>query len=107
MTYNFLLASPNYGKTQKELYNELFQTKVNEEFSNSSDIWDIEEEVTFASGIYQDVSVRLNTHLISSITGKFMGDDYKKILFKDLGHAVGIGYMYQFNDCYWITINSE
>jgi hypothetical protein len=51
--------------------------------------------------------VRINTHLISSDTGKNLGDDYKKILFKDLSHAVGLGFMYQFDDNYWLTINSE
>ena len=107
MSYKFLQASPDYAKTQKEIYTDLFQTKLDEEFTNASDVWNIEEEVTFASGIYQDINVRITTHLISSVTGKFMGDDYKKILFKDLDHVTGIGYMYQFSDSYWITINSE
>ena len=71
MSYKFLQASPDYAKTQKEIYTDLFQTKLDEEFTNASDVWNIEEEVTFASGIYQDINVRITTHLISSVTCKF------------------------------------
>jgi hypothetical protein len=105
--YKFLKASPDFGKSQKDIYTQLFQETLNQQFSNSSDIWTIQEETSFSAGIYQDVDVRIVTHVINSATGRYLGDDYKQILFQDLEHAVGIGYMYQFNDNYWITINSE
>lgn len=107
MTYERLKASPDYGKTQKEIYTELFQETLDQQFTNAVNIYTIQEEVTFASQVYSDVSVRFGTHLISSITGKPLGDDYKQILFQDLTHAVGLGYLYQFDTNYWITINSE
>jgi hypothetical protein len=107
MPYKYLTASPEYGRTQKEKYIDLFQETLNGEFENASDIWQIQEETAFSSGLYQDVNVRMNTHLISSVTGNFLGDDYKKILFKDIDHAVGLGWMYYFNNSYWVTINSE
>lgn len=107
MSYDRLKASPNFRKTQKEIYTELFQETINREFANSSSIWTIQEEDSFASQTYSDVDVRIGTHLIPNITGKPSGDDYKQILFQDSDHPVGIGYLYQFDSNYWITINSE
>ena len=107
MTYKYLQASPTYGKTQKEIYVDLFQETLNQQFTNASDIWTIQEETSFGSQEYQDVDVRIVTHVISSATGKPLGDDYKQILFSDLAHSVGLGFMYQFSDNYWLAVNPE
>ena len=106
MTYKYLKASPLYGKTQQETYIDLFQETLDLQFSNASDLFTVEEEVTFGSQTYQDVDVRIN-HVVSSATGKNLGDDYKQVLFQDLAHSVGLGFIYQFTDNYWITINTE
>ena len=107
MSYNFLQSSPTYGQTQKQVYTDLFQASLNREFYDATDIWTIQEEIPFASQIYNNVDVRIVTHVINSATGKARGDDWKKLLFKDLGHSVGIGFLYTFDDSTWITINSE
>jgi hypothetical protein len=107
MSYKFLKSSPTFGKTQQEVYKGLFQETLNNQFTNTSDIWTIEEEVSFGSETYQDVDVRVVTHVISSATGKPLGDDWKQILFQDLEHSVGLGFLYQFSDNYWIAINPE
>jgi hypothetical protein len=36
-----------------------------------------------------------------------LGDDWKRILFKDLDHLIDLGRKYVFNDSTWITINTE
>ena len=106
MTYKYLKASPTYGQTQQEIYVNLFQETLNNQFTNASDIFSVEEEVSFGCQTYQDVNVRIN-HVVSSATGKNLGDDYKQILFQDLAHSVGLGFLYQFNNNYWLTINTE
>jgi hypothetical protein len=107
MAYKYLKASPSLNLTTKEIFVNDFQALLDEQFSLASDVWTVQEESTFASEVYEDVEVRIVTHVINSATGKYLPDDYKQILFKDLAHAVGLGYMYQFDDNYWIVTNSE
>ena len=107
MSYDYLKASPTYGQTQKQIYVGLFQETLNQQFTNASDVWTVSEEDSIGSQTYHDVDVRIVTHVISSATGKYLGDDYKQILFSDLGHSVGLGFMYQFSNNYWVTINTE
>ena len=106
MAYKFLNASLPIQLTPKETFVNDFQQTLYDGFDNSSTVWTIQEEIPFASGTLTDVDVRVNT-AIDAITGSKLGDDFKLILFKDLGHATGLGYMYFFDDNWWVTINSE
>ena len=92
--------------TKDELVN-LFQENLNENFENSSDYFTIEEESPFGSNTYKDVDVRILTHIVTSETGEKTGDDYKKILFRDIQHATGQGYMYRFDNNYWIVSQAD
>lgn len=94
------------GISNKQKYIDLFQETLNLQFSNASNVFTIQEETFFASGEYQDVEVRVN-HVINTLTGKRLGDDYKELLFKDLDHSVSLGRLYQFDGSYWITTNIE
>jgi len=107
MAYTFLNASMPINVTPKETYVNQFQETLNEQFENASDIWNIEEETSFGSGQYNTVSVRLMNHILKGDTGIKIADDFKKILFKDIGHAINIGGMYRFNDNYWLTVNAD
>jgi hypothetical protein len=93
-------------KTSKEKFSSELQENLNREFFNSTDCWTIQEEYPFASGQYVDVEVRVNK-TIETKTGLNRGDDYKTILFKDIDHVTGVGYLYYFDENYWIVINSE
>ena len=106
MAYKFTNASLPIQLTPKETFVNDFQQTLYDGFDNSSTVWTIQEEIPFASGTLTDVDVRVNT-AIDAITGSKLGDDFKLILFKDLGHATGLGYMYFFDDNWWVTINSE
>jgi len=107
MVYKYLKASPSLNLTTKEIFVNDFQAVLDEQFEVASDIWTISEESIFASEEYEDVEVRIVTHVINSATGKYMPDDYKQILFKDLDHATGLGYLYQFDSSVWLVTNSE
>lgn len=106
-TYRYIPAGMFInGKSPKTSYTDLFQQILNDQFYNSTTIFNILEEDVFASGIYNPVDVRIN-HAIDAETGNLKGDDYKLILFKDLGHATGLGFRYFFSDNYWLVENSE
>jgi hypothetical protein len=106
MTYKFINASKPMQKTPKETLTDDFQENLTDQFKQSTDWYTIKEEFPFASGIYNDIDVRI-THAIDSVTGKNLGDDFKNILFPDLNHQFQIGSMYFFDKNYWIVINSE
>lgn len=111
MSYTYLISS--LGKNNpsvsglKQSYVDSFQEILNNEFYNASDIWTIQEEFPAKSGLYQDVSIRLLSHVINNDSGNKLGDDYKKILFKDIDHSVETGTLYKFNNSYWICINND
>ncbi len=106
MAYKFLNASlPIQLEPKDDIIND-FQEALYDGFKNSSTWYSIQEEVPFASGTLTNVIVRLNT-AIDSITGSKLGDDFKLILFEDIQHATGLGYMYYFDNNWWVTINSE
>jgi hypothetical protein len=108
MRYKYMdayLATPNIS-TQKEEYIEGFKQILDQEFSNASDVWTIEEETVFGSGVYKPIFVKVN-HAIDTITGQKRGDDYKTILFKELDHVTGPGRLYRFNDNIWIAYYTE
>lgn len=105
--YQYLRASlPITNVTPKNSYINDFQENLYAEFADASDVWDIEEEPILGSGIYQPTTVRIN-HVIDSDTGEKRGDDFKKILFKELDHPSQPGRQYRFNDNIWLTYNTE
>jgi hypothetical protein len=106
MTYRFLNAFLPIEKSPDSTFRSDFQELLNVEFYNSTDAYTIQEEYPFGSGELVDVEVRIN-HTINTKTGLNRGDDYKTILFKDITHATGVGYLYYFDENYWIVINSE
>ena len=94
------------SSSSKEYYVETFKELLYAEFENASDVWTIEEEYPFASGLWREQVVRIN-HVIDSDTGEKRGDDYKKILFKELDHPTQPGWQYRFSDNIWLTYNTE
>jgi len=83
-----------------------FQSLLNVQFDVSTDVFDILEEYPFASGSYVASHVRI-TSAIDPSTQTKRGDDWKRILFKDISHSVSVGMKYLFNSNVWIVINSE
>ena len=106
MSYKFLNASLPIQVDPKTAYIGDFQNALYDGFKNASDWFTIQEEIPFATKTMLDVDVRINT-AIDSITGEKLGDDYKLIMFEDLGHATGLGFFYFFDENWWVTINSE
>jgi hypothetical protein len=83
-----------------------FQALLLDQFSVSTDNFDILEETVFASGSYTNVNVRI-TGAIDPITQIKLSDDWKRILFKDINHPISVGKKFYFNDNTWIVTNCE
>ncbi len=97
---------PNPPATASVILIEQFQADLNELFSVASDVFEIQEEVIFASGSYVNETVRV-TSALDPLTSEKLGDDFKRILFKDINHVTGAGRKFSFSNSVWLTINSE
>lgn len=104
--YPFMTAGMSTNKTPKQDYTDLFQENLYDQFYNSSDWYQITEETALASGVYQNVDVRINS-VINPTTSDNVEDDFKKLLFQDITHSVNLGRYYQFDSNYWLTINVD
>lgn len=83
-----------------------FKNLVEEKFEEASDVFTIQEEKVFGSGVLSNVVVRINRG-IDMYTGQKLGDDYKLIIFKDDDHDMKIGSKFYFDNNYWLVNNTE
>jgi len=102
----YIALTDNSSFPLKDGYINEFEELLYDEFENASNVFTIEEEYPFASNEWRNQIVRIN-HVIDSDTGEKRGDDYKKILFKELDHPTQPGWQYRFDDNVWITYNTE
>ena len=71
-------------------------------FNDSTDIFTIQREISFASQTYQNIDVRV-TPVINMSTGEKRGDDWKQLIFDPYETFVPtIGSLFYFDDNYWI-----
>ena len=106
MAYKYMTAGASIRKTPRQQHIDDFQQLLDEQFYDAADVFTIQEETALASGVYQNIDVRI-TGLINTNTGERIEDDFKKILFQDVGHPVSLGKMYQFDSNYWVTVNID
>jgi len=105
MAYKYYKTSPDINTNINDIFVDDFQEMLDSEFSAASDVHDILEETSFASGSYVSTTVRVN-EAVAAETGLKLGDDFKRILFKEASHTVEQGLKYYFNENYWITTNT-
>lgn len=105
-TYKFIPAGDPIQTSPKETFTTGFQQMLDDKFYEAQDWYTITEETSHASGVYQNVDVRING-VINPTTTDNVEDDFKKLLFKDIDHSVDLGRLYQFSNNYWITINVD
>ena len=88
-------------------YKDELQQLINNQFDNASDIYTIQEEQTFGLQDWQSLSVRITHVLSDKNTSEKKDDDWRQIIFKDISHYYGLGIRYQFDNCTWITVQSD
>jgi len=96
----------NLAKAPKTDYMEEFQAVTDDQFYNSSDWYTIQEETSFGSGVYQNLDVRING-VINPTTGVNQGDDWKKLIFKNIDRTIRVGAMFVFDGNYWVTVSTS
>lgn len=106
MSFKYYPISPNPPSSASYVLVEQFQALLTSQFSVATDVFDISEETTFASGSYVSLTARI-VGAVDPLTQEKLGDDWKRILFSDINHSVSVGMKYYFNNCTWIVINCE
>lgn len=106
MPYTFLNASLPIKKSPKSTLISDFQTALDIDFKTSSDWFTIQRETSYGSGTYTDIDVRIN-RLFDGKTTVSVGDDYKRLLFKNPSESPQLGSLYFFDNNYWIVTNLE
>lgn len=83
------------------------QALVNEEFE-ASPTWysDIEQETEFGSLEFVKIDARIN-QIMDSKVGDRINDDYRKIIFRDLGFKPELGSRYRFDNNIWIVYSTD
>lgn len=105
-TYKFIPSGASIQLSPKDEYKELFQQNITDSFYAASNVYTITEETALASGIYQNVDVRIS-QVVDAGVGDRVTDDFQLLLFSDIQHSVDLGRMYFFSDNYWITTNID
>lgn len=107
MTYKYYgIGLPTVPTSASAGWINDFQATLNYQFDNASDLFSIQEEMVFASGSYVTETVRI-TSATEPGTGIKLGDDWKRILFKDIDHVTSVGRKFYFSENTWLVINAE
>jgi hypothetical protein len=102
----YTAGSPIFQKNARDAQRGQFQALLDDLFYDAPSVYTIQEEISFFSGSWVNVDVRINQALDRQ-TGNKLGDDFKLILFKDLDHDAGLGHKYSFDSNTWLTVNLE
>lgn len=104
MPFNFFQNSIENGVNQlpNEQYRDLQQAFINEQWDNTATKFQIEEQDEIGTFTFHCVEVWIDYVVGMTSTGYKNGDDFRKLLFKDLDHECIRGRYYKFNDNYWI-----
>lgn len=89
-----------------EAYRDLMQASVLAQWDNTTQVIKVKEQESIGSNLYNDVEVRVD-YAIDMGTGFKQDDDFKIFAFKDINHKSPKGLMYQYDDDYWLVINTS
>jgi hypothetical protein len=102
-TYTFNAGGSTTNPNPKQEFLTDFQYLLDDTFYDAPNWFTIQEETSFASGVLQNVDVRIDD-AIDTYTGQKRSDDFKVLLFKSMSHSVQLGRLYYFDSNYWITV---
>lgn len=100
--YMDYLAPNNAG----DAYRELAQASINAQWDNTTQLITVLEQDGIGICGYHPVQVHVD-YAIEMGTGVKQDDDFKIFAFKDLNHKESKGLMYQYDDDYWIVVNTS
>lgn len=89
-----------------DYYRTHFQALLDLEWDNTTTELTIQQQQAIGGSVYNTIQVRM-THVLDRSTGQKQGDDFRKLLFQDIGYIAPKGLYYKFSNNYWLTINTD
>lgn len=89
-----------------DTYMELMQASINAQWDNTTQVVSVFEQEKIGSEIFNLLEVRVD-YAIDMGTGFKQDDDFKTFAFQDLQHKAAKGLLYQYDNDFWITINTS
>lgn len=89
-----------------DTYMELMQASINAQWDNTTQVVSVFEQEKIGSEIFNPFEVRVD-YAIDMGTGFKQDDDFKVFAFQDLQHKVAKGLLYQYDNDFWITVNTS
>ena len=99
------LAPKDFKQARKQYEYDL-SAKIDEEFEMAPNVYKIGVEKVFGTLQFDDYICRIIS-AIDPKTGLNLGDDYRKIISKDLNDPMNMGWRYQFSNNIWIVTNTN
>ncbi len=93
----------NASPLPDEMYRNLEQAFISEQYDNTSSRYQIQEQEEVGSNIYNPTEAWLAPVVGTTSTGLKTGEDFKKLIFENIEHPVVRGLYYYFDNNYWIT----
>ncbi len=99
------LVPRDYKQARKQYEYDL-AAKIEEEFEMSPNVYKIGVEYKFGTLDFSDYVCRL-TSAIDPKTGMNLGDDFRRVISRDLNDPMEMGWRYKFSDNIWIVTNTN
>jgi hypothetical protein len=99
-------SSPSGYDSYFDYQKALVQDKFNSEFDFSTNAFDVEYEYPRASGSFVAMKARVGP-VVTPERGVYLGDDYRKLKFKDLDFRPQLGDKFSFASGTWLVYNTE
>lgn len=96
------LTESNYNEYQKTL----IDAKHEADFLFATDVIEVKKEFPFTSGIYINTLARAQRITIPD-KAEYLGDDFRKLLFKSLEEVVEVGYKFKIDNEDWLCYNTD
>lgn len=98
--------SSSWAKSPDEEYKDLLQATIDDQWDNTTQVYCVQEQDCIGSSCYHHIDVRVD-YAIDMGTGFKQDDDFKIFAFKDINHKAQKGLLYQYDDDYWIVVNTN
>lgn len=96
----------NMAKDPDSEYRGLMQASVDSQWDNTTQVLNcVQEQDGIGSNKYHYIDVHID-YAIEMGTGFKQDDDFKIFSFQDLTHKAPKGLMYQYDDDYWLVVNT-
>lgn len=99
------LAPKDYKQARKQYEYDL-AAKIEEDFEMAPNVYKIGVEKEFGTLSFSDYVCRIIS-AIDPKTGMNLGDDFRRIISRDLNDPMAMGWRYKFSDNIWIVTNTN